>query len=213
MSLRLLVLCCALQVYCGTTLSHPSEASRKLKYLKSSLLDDFQPSLDKHEVGMSKACMAPAAATAFVLQCFEAQSEFESWPHKTRHCPCLGSIHILKAIKFAINNESQLLSRTITMKQAKQFIALTGMQKERPMPCYSCEFYIPGTMISALICAVLALWCCSLLFSLGVWLYLRIAKVPVYNIEFSAFYVRLDFVQVGPHFPFETNRSSGPGKV
>ncbi|CDJ41573.1 hypothetical protein, conserved [Eimeria tenella] len=89
-------------VYCGTTLSHPSEASRKLKYLKSSLLDDFQPSLDKHEI---------------------------------------------------------------------------------------------GTMISALICAILALWCCSLLFSLGVWLYLRVAKVPVYNIEFSAFYVRLDFVQ------------------
>lgn len=32
---------------------------------------------------------------------------------------------------------------------------------------------------------------------LGVWLYLRSAKVPVHNVQFSAFYVRLDFVQVG----------------
>ncbi|CDJ48408.1 hypothetical protein, conserved [Eimeria brunetti] len=29
----------------------------------------------------------------------------------------------------------------------------------------------------------------------GVWLYLRSAKVPIHNVEFSAFYVRLDFVQ------------------
>ncbi|CDJ36246.1 uncharacterized protein EMH_0064120 [Eimeria mitis] len=96
------MLCCTREVYCGTTLSHPSEASRKLKYLKSSLLDDFRLSFNKTEMGKAA---------------------------------------------------------------------------------------------SAIICAILAVWCCSLIFMLGVWLYLRSAKVPVHNVEFSAFYVQLDFVQ------------------
>ncbi|XP_026191424.1 uncharacterized protein LOC34617590 [Cyclospora cayetanensis] len=89
-------------VYCGMTLSHPSEASRKLKYLKSSLLDDFRPSLDTRE-----------------------------------NC----------------------------------------------------------TLAGALLCVVLAIWCCSLVFGSGTWLFLRAIQVPVYEIELSAFYVRLEFVQ------------------
>lgn len=45
------MLCSVREVYCGTTLSHPTEASRKMKYLKSSLLDDFRLSLNKKEIG------------------------------------------------------------------------------------------------------------------------------------------------------------------
>ncbi|KAL8427237.1 hypothetical protein ACSSS7_007806 [Eimeria intestinalis] len=37
-------------VYCGTTLSHPLEASRKLRYLKAALLDEFRLSVDKGEL-------------------------------------------------------------------------------------------------------------------------------------------------------------------
>ncbi|CDI81162.1 hypothetical protein EAH_00003950 [Eimeria acervulina] len=46
------MLCAMREVYCGTTVSHPSEASRKLKYLKSSLLDDFRLSFNKKEIGV-----------------------------------------------------------------------------------------------------------------------------------------------------------------
>ncbi|KAL8269232.1 hypothetical protein Esti_006841 [Eimeria stiedai] len=37
-------------VYCGTTLSHPREASRKLRYLKAALLDEFRLSVDEGEL-------------------------------------------------------------------------------------------------------------------------------------------------------------------
>ncbi|CDI75721.1 hypothetical protein, conserved [Eimeria praecox] len=57
------------------------------------------------------------------------------------------------------------------------------------------DYGYSAKVASAIICTVLAVWCCSLIFMLGVWLYLRSAKVPVHNIQFSAFYVRLSFVQ------------------